>query len=58
VNDGPPICPGCGNAIWPNEQMKLMTATVEDPATGEKTDTMPTPIHDGCEDAFRARVEG
>jgi hypothetical protein len=38
--------------------MKLMTATVEDSATGERADTMPTPIYDGCEEAFRARAEG
>lgn len=45
-------------AIWPNQDMTLMTATVEDPATGEKVSTAPTPIHTGCEDAFRERVEG
>lgn len=57
MNDGPLICAGCGQAIWPNQPMKLMTVTVEDPASGERVDTMPTPILDGCESAFRQKAE-
>jgi len=36
--------------------MTLMTAELTDPKTGETADTNPTPIHTGCEDAFRERV--
>jgi len=50
------LCFGCGEAIWPGQPMTLMTAELTDPKTGETADTNPTPIHTGCEDAFRERV--
>jgi len=52
------ICVGCGKAIWPNQGMTLMSAHLTDPDTGEAVVTNPIPIHSGCQDAFRERVEG
>jgi hypothetical protein len=51
------LCIGCGKAIWPGQPMTLMTAELTDPETGEAVSTNPTPIHTGCEGAFRERVE-
>jgi hypothetical protein len=56
--DGTPICPECGKAIYPSDDMTLGQTIVED-ASGVRDDeaSIPVPFHTDCFESWKEKME-